>query len=88
MSIEKWGLDVTLHSEGATRIAFFGVRQLAAALGAIDGLHRSEDESGSKLPHSKVYDFPSRDGIVSASFRWGRGCARIHEAGSLGGIGC
>jgi hypothetical protein len=30
------------------------VRQLAAALGPIDGVHRGTGESGSKLPHSKV----------------------------------
>jgi hypothetical protein len=31
----------------------FGLRQLAAALGPVDSLHRSEDKSGSKLPQSK-----------------------------------
>jgi hypothetical protein len=40
------------------RVAFFGLRQLAAALGPIDGLHRVRDESGSKLPQSKEHDFP------------------------------
>ena len=37
------------------RLAFLGVRQLAAALGRIDGLYHVENESGSKLPHSKEY---------------------------------
>jgi hypothetical protein len=40
-----------------TRAAFFGLRQLAAALGPIDRLHYGGDESGSKLPQSKVHDF-------------------------------
>jgi hypothetical protein len=43
--------------EGAAR-CIYGVRQLAAALGPMDRLHRSDDESGSKLPQSKIYDFP------------------------------
>jgi hypothetical protein len=41
------------------------VRRLAAALRPIDGSHRGEDESGSKLPQSKAYDFLP----VTKSFR-------------------
>jgi hypothetical protein len=39
--------------QSGAEVVCFGVRQLAAALGPIDGLRRGEDESGSKLPHSK-----------------------------------
>jgi hypothetical protein len=50
--------DKYMINQGVTRVVSM-VRQLAAALGPIDGLRRSGVESGSKPPQSKEYAFLS-----------------------------
>jgi hypothetical protein len=48
---------VSLRDTPARRVAFYGVRQLAAAFAVVMyAVNRSQ--SGSKLPQSKAYDFP------------------------------
>jgi hypothetical protein len=64
LSTANFASKITFQSHRATRVAFLGVRQLAAAFVLAAMWTIDQTQSGSKLPHSKEYA-----PLVTESFR-------------------